>query len=181
MSQFSLPSLRLILFTGGRPPNLTHTLLEAFSALGQQILLVVTSRDPYQIYYGTIAQANRDQNVLISNRMDRMLAMITGLAPDLIFCTSFPLRFPPELLALPRLGCVSSHTSLLPKYRGPRPVFWQFVHGETQTGITFHRMDVDLNTGPILIQRKLDITPDDDALSMWNKFLKLEALMLPEM
>jgi methionyl-tRNA formyltransferase len=180
MSQLSLPSLRLVLFTGRRPPHQTQTLIEAFKALGQQVLLVVTSRDPY-IFYGVIAQTSHKQHILISNHTDPLPAILTGLAPDLIFCAGFPLRFPPELLALPRLGCVNSHASLLPKYRGPRPLFWQFIDGETQTGITFHRMDSDFNTGSILLQRELTITPDDDALSMWDKFLKLEVSMLPEM
>jgi methionyl-tRNA formyltransferase len=181
MSQFSLPSLRLVIFTAGRPPNTTHTLIEAFKALGQQVLLVVTPRDPYHIYYGVIAYIGRDHDILVPNRMDRLPAMLAGLAPDLIFCSGFPLRFPPELLALPRLGCVNSHPSLLPKYRGPRPVFWQLMHGETQTGMTLHRMDADFNTGPILVQRTLDIAPHDDSLSMWEAFLKLEVSMLPEM
>ena len=142
---------------------------------------MVTSRDPYYVYYGIIAHTGRDQNILIPSHIDGLPALLTGLAPDLIFCAGFPLLFPPELLALPRLGCVNSHASLLPKYRGRRPLFWQFMHDETQTGMTFHRMDTDFNTGPILVQRKLDITPDDDALSMWDKFLKLEVSMLPKM
>jgi len=177
MSQFSLPSLRLILFTT-QPPLMVKTLIEAFEAHGQQVLLQVTSPG---LHHSIIAPSNPKRDVLVSNHRDQLPAILSGLAPDLFFCAGFPLRLSPELLALPRLGCVNAHSSLLPKYRGPRPVFWQLMHGETQTGMTFHRMDTDFDTGPILVQHELDITPEDDARSIWDKLLKLEVSMLPEM
>jgi methionyl-tRNA formyltransferase len=177
MSQFSIPSLRLVLFTI-QPPFILNALVET---LGQQVLLVAVSPDPSHIYQGIIAQTSPSQNILVVNDMDQLPAMLSGLAPDLIFSLDFPLPFSPELLALPRLGCVNAHPSLLPKYRGPRPVFWQFIHGETQIGLTFHRMESGFYSGPILLQHELDIAPDDDARSMWGKILKLEVSMLPEM
>src|SRR2546421_12249620 len=109
--------------------------------------------------------------------MDQLPAILSGLAPDLIFTASFPFRFSPELLELPRLGCVNAHFSLLPKYRGPNPLFRQFINGETQTGITLHRMDADFNTGPILVQRELALAPGEDARSLWNKLVDLELSM----
>jgi methionyl-tRNA formyltransferase len=176
MSQHSLPSLRLVLFTM-QPPLLAKTLVET---LGQQVLLMVVAPDPALTHHGIISHAQQDQNILVANDMDQLPALLKGLAPDLILNLDFPLPFPRELLALPRLGCVSVHPSLLPKYRGPRPVFWQFMHGETQTGLTFHRMQSDAYSGPILLQRKLDIAPDDDSRSVWSNLLRLEVSMLPE-
>ena len=57
---------------------------------------------------------------------------------------------PPEVLALPRLGCVNVHGSILPRYRGAAPVQWAVIRGETETGVTLMRMDEGLDTGPIL-------------------------------
>jgi methionyl-tRNA formyltransferase len=177
MSQYSLPSLSLVLFTL-QPPPVINTLTET---LGQQISLVVTATEPYIPHQGIIGPSHYNQNILLVSDMQQLPAMLSGLAPDLIFSFDFPLPFPRELLALPRLGCVNGHPSLLPKYRGPRPVFWQLLHGETHSALTFHRMVHDTYSGPILLQQELDITPDDDARSVWSKIIKLELSMLPEL
>ena len=178
MSQHALPSLRLVLFTL-QPPLVLNTLTET---LGQQISLIVVAPNPYMIYqYQDIfAHSRHGQNILVFNDMQQLPAMLSGLAPDLILSLDFPLPFPRELLALPRLGCVNVHPSFLPKYRGPRPVFWQFLHGETHSGLTFHRMEDDSYSGPILLQRELHIGPDDDARSIWGNIMQLELSMLPE-
>ena len=183
MSQPSIPSLRLVLFTS-RPPGMVNTLVETFEALGHQVLLVVTARGtkkyPNPAYKSIVASSNANLDILVTSHMKRVPAMLRELAPDLIYSASFPLRFPPELLALPRLGCVNAHPSLLPKYRGLNPLFWQFIHNETHTGLTIHRMDADFDAGPILVQRELAIAPDDDAKSLWGKIARLEVSMLPE-
>jgi methionyl-tRNA formyltransferase len=184
MSQPSLPSMRLILFTM-QPPTAVHTLIKAFEALGQQVVLVVTSpgskHRPNPIYHGIVALSNSSVDTLVTSHMNQLPAILSGLAPDLIFTASFPFRFAPELLMLPPLGCVNAHFSLLPKYRGPNPLFWQFINGETQTGVTLHRMDANFNTGPILVQRELALAHNEDARSMWTQLVELEVSMLPEM
>jgi methionyl-tRNA formyltransferase len=66
----------------------------------------------------------------------------------------FPWKIPPAALAVPRLGWLNGHPSLLPRHRGPLPVAWAIREGDEEIGITFHRMDADLDTGPILAQRQ---------------------------
>ena len=183
MSQPSLPSMRLILLTT-QPPTAVHSLIKAFQALGQQVVLVVTSpgskHRPNPIYHGIVAISRGNVDTLVTSHMGQLPAILRGLAPDLIFTASFPFRFSPELLGLPSLGCVNAHFSLLPRYRGPNPLFWQFINGETQTGVTLHRMDADFNTGPILVQRELALAPNEDARSLWIKLVELEVSMLQE-
>ncbi len=186
MSHPSLPSMRLVIFAM-YPSTVADALIEAFEKLGQQVLLLVTAppihgkgSSAHASHHSSAAFPRRKFNILIASRKDQLPAMLKGLAPDLIFTVGFPWRFPPELLAVPRLGCVNVHTSLLPKYRGPRPLFWQFFNGETQTGVTIHRMEPDFDTGPILAQRSLDVAPDDDAFNIWRKLVPLEVSMLPE-
>ena len=70
--------------------------------------------------------------------------------------------------------------ALLPKYRGPEPVFWQIMNGEPQIGMTIHRMDAEFDTGPILVQRAMDISEDDDIDSVFSKLLTLGGPLLPE-
>ncbi|WOB44076.1 methionyl-tRNA formyltransferase [Thermoleptolyngbya oregonensis NK1-22] len=58
----------------------------------------------------------------------------------------------PEILDMPRLGCINAHGSLLPKYRGAAPIQWSLYHGETETGITTMLMDAGMDTGPMLLK-----------------------------
>ncbi len=85
------------------------------------------------------------------------LALLKELQPDVIVVACFPLRLPPALLRLPRLGCLNVHPSLLPENRGPDPLFWTFRHGDHQTGVTIHLMDEELDTGPIVLQRPVTV------------------------
>lgn len=85
----------------------------------------------------------------------RALATLGSFSPGLVCVACFPLRLPPVLLALPRLGCINLHPSLLPDNRGPDPLFWTFQRGQHETGVTIHRMDASLDTGPILAHERV--------------------------
>lgn len=78
-------------------------------------------------------------------------------APDVVVSFSAPQVFRRELLALPRLGCVNLHCSLLPHYRGLLPSFWVLYHGEPRSGATVHLMDAEIDNGGILAQVEVDI------------------------
>ncbi|HEV2109163.1 MAG TPA: formyltransferase family protein [Thermomicrobiales bacterium] len=94
---------------------------------------------------------------LESIRQPGDIEAITAYRPELIVVSCFPWRFPQPLLALPRLGCINLHPSLLPVGRGPEPVFWTLRRGERQTGVTVHLMDEGLDTGPILAQETVEV------------------------
>jgi methionyl-tRNA formyltransferase len=85
------------------------------------------------------------------------LTTLAELRPDAICIACFPRRLPPALLALPRLGCLNAHPSLLPDKRGPDPLFWTFHQGDAETGVTIHVMDAGLDTGPILAQMSVPV------------------------
>jgi len=76
-----------------------------------------------------------------------------------VLVACFPCIFPPALLQLPPQGCLNLHPSLLPAYRGPAPLFWQFREGERRTGITLHLMNERLDAGDIGLQKPLSL-PD---------------------
>lgn len=79
--------------------------------------------------------------------------------PDIICVACFSLYIPRVILAIPRLGCLNVHPSLLPDNRGPDPLFWTFRRGDTHTGVTIHLMDEGLDTGAILAQAAIEV-PD---------------------
>jgi methionyl-tRNA formyltransferase len=85
----------------------------------------------------------------------RFLAEMAEYQPDAICVACFTKKLPPALLALPRLGALNAHPSLLPKGRGPDPLFWVFHSGAHYVGLTVHLMDNFLDAGPILLQQTL--------------------------
>ncbi len=86
-------------------------------------------------------------------------ALFAELSPDLVCVACFPQRIPAALLALPPLGVLNLHPSLLPAYRGPAPLFWAFRNGEHTIGVTVHFMDEGLDTGDIAAQAPITL-PD---------------------
>lgn len=103
--------------------------------------------------------AERDAPLLSVARLrdPATLDAIAACEPDAICVACFTRRLPPALLALPRLGCLNAHPSLLPDNRGPDPLFWTFHAGARASGVTIHLMDAGLDTGPILAQESVDI------------------------
>ena len=79
--------------------------------------------------------------------------LLESVRPALVVCMGFPWKVPPDALAVPPLGWINGHPSLLPHHRGPVPVAWAIRDGEEEFGVTFHRMDAQLDTGPILAQK----------------------------
>ncbi|MEK7326043.1 MAG: formyltransferase family protein [Chloroflexota bacterium] len=80
---------------------------------------------------------------------------LLAFQPDVIAVSCFSRLLPPSLLNLPKLGALNLHPSLLPKYRGPEPLFWQFRNGETRTGVTLHFMNERPDAGDILLQAEV--------------------------
>ncbi len=104
------------------------------------------------------------------------LAALDALRPDLAVVACFTRRLPAALLALPRYGFLNLHPSLLPAYRGPRPVYWQLRHG-APAGVTVHYMDEGLDTGDIAAQRPVSL-PDGQGEAEAERLLMLAGLEL---
>jgi methionyl-tRNA formyltransferase len=90
--------------------------------------------------------------VLAVGSFTRALENLAALEPGLICVSCFSRIIPPALLNLPPHGAINLHPSLLPRYRGPAPLFWQFKNGETHGGVTVHFMNERLDAGDILLQ-----------------------------
>lgn len=100
--------------------------------------------------------------------------------PDLIAVTAFGRILHAPILNLPPMGCVNVHGSLLPKYRGAAPVQWAVINGETETGITTMLMDEGMDTGPMLLQERLAITPEDTSGTLAPRLAELGGRLLVE-
>ncbi len=103
---------------------------------------------------------------------------LARLSPDLIVVVAFGRILRPEVLQLPRLGCMNVHASLLPKYRGAAPIAWAIIKGEKQTGVTTFKMDEGMDTGGIYLQESVEIKPSDTAGSLAIRLSEVGARLL---
>ncbi len=95
---------------------------------------------------------------------------LRALGPDVAVVAAYGLILPPELLAVPRLGCVNIHASLLPRWRGAAPVARAIEAGDRESGVSFFVMDAGVDTGPLLERIALPIGPEERA---WQLEMRL--------
>ncbi len=88
-------------------------------------------------------------------------AQMSALKPDLCVMAFVTKFVPSDCLSIPRLGTIQYHPSLLPRHRGPSAINWPIIQGETVTGLSIFWPDDGLDTGPILLQKTINIWPDD--------------------
>ena len=105
-------------------------------------------------------------------------SQIRQLQPDFFVVLAFGHILSENILQLPRLGTINIHASLLPKYRGPAPIQWAIINGESETGITTMLMDKGVDTGDILLSQKEPIFPEDTAATLHNRLAACGADLL---
>jgi methionyl-tRNA formyltransferase len=105
---------------------------------------------------------------------------IKQLAPDLIVVVAFGKVLSLEVLSIPQKGCVNIHFSLLPKYRGPAPVQWALLEGNSYTGVSSIFMKEEVDMGDIILQKKVSIDPEDNYLTLQNKLCEAGVVLLEE-
>ena len=113
-----------------------------------------------------------------SIKTGEFVGKIEDLKPDLMVVIAFGRILPENLLALPRLGTINIHASLLPKYRGAAPIQWAIINGEKETGVCSMQMEKGLDTGNILLCAKETIHPDDTAATLHDRLAVKSAAIL---
>ncbi|MGQ0384705.1 MAG: methionyl-tRNA formyltransferase [Gammaproteobacteria bacterium] len=90
-------------------------------------------------------------------------ARLASHAPDVMVVAAYGLILPPAILAVPRLGCINIHASLLPRWRGAAPVARAIEAGDAKTGVCVMRMEAGLDTGPVMLVRETEIGAQETA------------------
>ncbi|MBK6846853.1 MAG: methionyl-tRNA formyltransferase [Proteobacteria bacterium] len=111
-------------------------------------------------------------------RAPESVAALAALQADLFVVAAFGQILSAELLALPRLGCVNVHASLLPRYRGAAPINWAVLRGEAQSGVTIMLMDQGIDTGAVLAREPIALRADETAGSLHDRLAPLGAELL---
>jgi methionyl-tRNA formyltransferase len=109
-----------------------------------------------------------------------VVGTLRHLRPEVAVVVAFGQILPQAVLEIPSQGCLNVHASLLPKYRGPAPIPWALIRGETVTGVTIMEVVEAVDAGPILLQRKTPITAEDNAGTLHDHLAVLGAEALVE-
>jgi methionyl-tRNA formyltransferase len=100
--------------------------------------------------------------------------------PDVIVIIAYGQIIPARLIAIPRLGWINLHGSLLPKYRGAAPIHWAIASGETRTGLTTMQIDAGLDSGPTLLKYETPIAPDETAPQLYLRLAEAGGPLMTE-
>ncbi len=176
-----------IIFMG--TPEFAVPSLEALINNGYQVVAVYTQPDKragrgQQIISSPVKQLALSQGLDVVQiekfKVAGTVEKLAALAPELIVVAAFGLLLPPEVLNLPKLGCLNVHPSLLSWHRGASPVAAAILQGDEKTGVTIMLLDAGMDTGPILNQREVPISDEDTTGSLGVKLSQVGARLLIE-
>ena len=176
-----------IIFMG--TPDFAVASLRALVEGEYRVVGVVTMPDKPIGRHGSVLQASPvkryavENNILVlqpvSLRDPAFLDVLRGLRADLQIVVAF--RMLPEVVwSMPRWGTFNLHASLLPQYRGAAPINWAVIHGDTETGVTTFFLRHAIDTGRIILQRRLPISETDDAGMVHDRLMAIGADLVTE-
>jgi methionyl-tRNA formyltransferase len=113
-------------------------------------------------------------------RDEEAVQALCEMRADVFVIAAYGQILRPQVLEIPPRGCIGVHASLLPEYRGAAPIAAAILHGEEETGVTLMLTDEGMDTGPIIAQRSIPITPDDTTRTLSSKLSHLGAELLIE-
>jgi methionyl-tRNA formyltransferase len=171
-------------------PQFAVPTLGALIAAGHDVELVIVQPDrpvgrAQQMMAPAVKQAALKAGIPVTQpekirNNPELRAQLEAIAPDAIVVVAYGRIIPQWMLALPRLGCINLHASLLPKYRGAAPIQWAVAEGETVTGNTTMLLEEGLDTGPILQQQQVEIGPEETAAELFDVLAERGAPLVVE-
>jgi methionyl-tRNA formyltransferase len=171
-------------------PEFARTALEALHAAGHDIALVLTQPDRpagrgMKLQASPVKAAALARSLRVAQprglRLDgrwaedasAARAALEAVQPEALVVAAYGLILPPWVLALPTHGCLNIHASLLPRWRGAAPIHRAIEAGDRETGITIMQMDAGLDTGPMLLEERMPIRPDDTTATLQARLADL--------
>lgn len=170
-------------------PQFAVTILESLLRNSYQVVAVHTQPDKAAgrgrpVAFPPVKKLALDRQIPVVQtetfRSSEAVKELASFGPELIVVAAFGSILPPEVLSLPRFGCLNVHASLLPRHRGPSPVANAILCGDELTGATIMLIDAGLDTGPILAQEKVGISFMDTTGTLSSKLADVGARLLVE-
>ena len=169
-------------------PQFAVPTLEALLGAGHEVALVVSQPDrpvgrEHQLAAPAVKQTAIAAGLAVTQpekirNNAEFRAQLEAIKPDAIVVVAYGRIIPPWMLALPRLGCINLHASLLPKYRGAAPIQWAVANGDAYTGNTTMLLEEGLDTGPILMQQTIEVGPEKSAAELFPVMAEAGAPMV---
>ncbi|MDN8599411.1 bifunctional UDP-4-amino-4-deoxy-L-arabinose formyltransferase/UDP-glucuronic acid oxidase ArnA [Citrobacter sp. S2-9] len=160
--------------------------IEALLDAGYEITAIFTHADnpAEKAFFGSVSRLGADAGIPVFAPDDVnhpiWTERIRQLAPDVIFSFYYRHLLSDDILSLAPAGAFNLHGSLLPKYRGRAPLNWVLVNGETETGVTLHRMVKRADAGAIVAQQRIAIAPEDVAITLHRKLCQAARQLLAQ-
>jgi methionyl-tRNA formyltransferase len=176
-----------LIFAG--TPAFAATALNALVHAGHDIALVLTQPDRpsgrgMKLQESAVALAAHSHQLRVEKfatlKTAESQAVLQAIAPDMMVVAAYGLLLPQAVLDIPKLGCVNIHGSLLPRWRGAAPVQRAIEAGDAQTGVDIMVMEAGLDTGPVLLEKRINILPTHTAGSLMNDLATLGAQAMVE-
>jgi methionyl-tRNA formyltransferase len=176
-----------VVFAG--TPDFSVPALEALVASNHTVVGVLTQPDRpkgrgRQITSGPVKAAALARGIPVSQPLSLKdqagRAELEAWKPDVLIVVAYGLILPKAVLAIPRLGCINIHGSLLPRWRGAAPIQRAILAGDTVTGVTIMLMDAGLDTGPMLLKKEIPIGSTETGGSLHDRLSALGAPALLE-
>ena len=170
-------------------PSFSIPVLEALLSMGTKVVGIYTPSDKpsgrgRKLEPPPVKRFGLEHGITVlqpqSLRRAEVQSELVSLAPDLVVVVAYGKLLPPEVLKIPRFGCVNLHPSLLPRYRGPSPVATAILDGEPRTGMSVMLMDEGMDTGPVLAQRSIQISADATTEGLTPLLFQMGAQLVKE-
>lgn len=168
-------------------PGFALPSLEALLNHGEEVLAVITQPDKPRGRGQVVGPSPVKELALSWNlpvlqpprlKDPALMSHLAQLAPELMIVVAYGRILTPELLALPKVGCLNVHASLLPRYRGAAPISWALIRGERETGVTVQWMASALDAGAIFLQERVPILEEDNFGSLYDRLAERGAALL---
>ncbi len=170
--------------------NIGHACLEALielcRGLGAEIVAVVTHADAPReaVWFASVRELAFENYLPVYQPADpndpALVAALQRLEADFLFSCYYRHMLKKAVLDLPRLGALNMHGSLLPRYRGRCPLNWVLINGESETGVTLHYMEEKADRGDMVGQKRVPITPEDTALTLFARMTVAAGTLMRE-
>ena len=174
-----------IIFIGG--VKFSHAILEKILSENFSVEVIFSYNESKKFFYSDmtsfddLSQKYMIKNVKVNNINDEEnVKLINEIQPDIIFVFGWSQLLKNEILKIPKLGVIGSHPTELPKYRGRAPIPWSIIKGLKESALTFFYISPGIDDGDILSQETFQITPIDDATSIYQKMIELGKKMICE-
>lgn len=175
--------LRIVYFG---TPDFAVASLKALVEAGANVVAVVTAPDKpagrgMKLKYSAVKEYALEQNLPVlqptNMKSESFITELRELKADLQVVVAF--RMMPEVVwDMPPMGTINVHGSLLPQYRGAAPINWAIMNGERETGVTTFKLKHEIDTGDILLQKKVTIEPEDNIGTLYEKLMNEGATLL---